>query len=86
MCKCITAHARPYIYHLVRASPRHLGKEHTVSDKRERGGSEKRQKTLLRAVRFSPDEDEIIRKKAEDARLTVSAYIRSAALNKRVHS
>ncbi|MGK7442602.1 plasmid mobilization protein [Salmonella enterica] len=28
----------------------------------------------------------IIRKKAEDARLTVSAYIRSAALNKRVHS
>ncbi len=65
---------------------RHPGKEHTVSDKRERSGSEKRQKTLLRAVRFSPDEDEIIRKKAEDARLTVSAYIRSAALNKRVHS
>lgn len=63
MCKCITAHARPYIYHLVRASPRHPGKEHTVSDKRERSGSEKRQKTILRAVRFSPDEDEIIRKK-----------------------
>ncbi|EBR9812340.1 nikA protein, partial [Salmonella enterica subsp. enterica serovar Teshie] len=29
-----------------------------MSDKRERSGSEKRQKTLLRAVRFSPDEDE----------------------------
>ncbi|EAX4767740.1 nikA protein [Salmonella enterica subsp. enterica serovar Isangi] len=57
-----------------------------MSDKRERSGSEKRQKTLLRAVRFSPDEDEIIRKKAEDAGLTVSAYIRSAALNKRVNS
>ncbi|ELE5519552.1 nikA protein, partial [Salmonella enterica] len=38
-----------------------------MSDKRERSGSERRQKTLLRAVRFSPDEDEIIRKKAEDA-------------------
>ncbi|EJH8054711.1 nikA protein [Salmonella enterica] len=57
-----------------------------MSDKRERSGSEKRQKTLLRAVRFSPDEDEVIRKKAEDAGLTVSAYIRSAALNKRVNS
>lgn len=61
-------------------------KELTVSDKRQRSGSERRQKTILRAVRFSPDEDETICKNAEDSGLTVSAYIRNAALNKRINS
>ncbi|WP_425322350.1 plasmid mobilization protein, partial [Escherichia coli] len=79
MCNCITAHARLYNCLLVRASPRHPSKELTVSDKRQRSGSERRQKTILRAVRFSPDEDETICKNAEDSGLTVSAYIRNAA-------
>lgn len=86
MCNCITAHARLYNCLLVRASPRHPSKELTVSDKRQRSGSERRQKTILRAVRFSPDEDETICKNAEDSGLTVSAYIRNAALNKRINS
>ncbi|MGS9159879.1 plasmid mobilization protein, partial [Salmonella enterica subsp. enterica serovar Infantis] len=60
-------------------SPRHTCKEHSVSDNRERCGCDKRQKTLIRAVGFSPDEYEIIIKKAEDATLTVSDYIRIAA-------
>ncbi|EPD5918416.1 plasmid mobilization protein MobA [Escherichia coli] len=57
-----------------------------MSDKRQRSGNERRQKTILRAVRFSPDEDETICKNAEDSGLTVSAYIRNAALNKRINS
>ncbi|EMC5966226.1 nikA protein, partial [Escherichia coli] len=40
-----------------------------MSDKRQRSGSERRQKTILRAVRFSPDEDETICKNAEDSGL-----------------
>lgn len=86
MCNCITAHAHLYNYPLVRASPRHPGKEPNVSDKRIRSGSEKRQRTVLRAIRFSPEEDELIGEKAEKSGLPVSAFIRNAALNKRVNA
>ncbi|EBD3559688.1 TPA: IncI1-type relaxosome accessory protein NikA [Escherichia coli] len=57
-----------------------------MSDSAVRKKSEVRQKTVVRTLRFSPVEDEIIRKKAEDSGLTVSAYIRNAALNKRINS
>lgn len=57
-----------------------------MSDKRIRSGSERRQRTVLRAVRFSPDEDEIILEKAKKAGLSVSAFIRSSALNKKVNA
>lgn len=52
-----------------------------MSDSAVRKKSEVRQKTVVRTLRFSPVEDETIRKKAEDSGLTVSAYIRNAALN-----
>lgn len=61
-------------------------KEPEVSDSAVRKKSEVRQKTVVRTLRFSPVEDETIRKKAEDSGLTVSAYIRNAALNKRINS
>ncbi|MDR8305456.1 nikA protein, partial [Acinetobacter baumannii] len=54
-----------------------------MSDRAVRKKSEVRQKTVVRTLRFSPVEAEPIRKKAEDSGLTVSAYIRNAALNKR---
>ncbi|EBR8575319.1 nikA protein [Salmonella enterica subsp. enterica serovar Java] len=57
-----------------------------MSDKRIRSGSEKRQRTVLRAIRFSPEEDELIGEKAEKSGLSVSAFIRNAALNKRVNA
>ena len=58
-----------------------------MSDSAVRKKSEVRQKTVVRTLRFSPVEDETIRKKkAEDSGLTVSAYIRNAALNKRINS
>ena len=57
-----------------------------MSDSGVRKKSEVRQKTVVRTLRFSPAEDETIRKKAEDSGLTVSAYIRNAALNKRINS
>ncbi|HCQ3826254.1 TPA: IncI1-type relaxosome accessory protein NikA, partial [Escherichia coli] len=57
-----------------------------MSDSAVRKKSEVRQKTVVRTLRFSPVEDEIIRKKADDSGLTVSAYIRNAALNKRINS
>ncbi|EEW2260150.1 TPA: IncI1-type relaxosome accessory protein NikA [Escherichia coli] len=57
-----------------------------MSDSVVRKKSEVRQKTVVRTLRFSPVEDEAIRKKAEDSGLTVSAYIRNAALNKRINS
>ncbi len=57
-----------------------------MSDSAVRKKSEVRQKTVVRTLRFSPVEDETIRKKAEDSGRTVSAYIRNAALNKRINS
>ena len=50
-----------------------------MSDSAVRKKSEVRQKTVVRTLRFSPVE-------AEDSGLTVSAYIRNAALNKRINS
>ncbi|OHG19247.1 nikA protein [Salmonella enterica subsp. diarizonae serovar 60:r:e,n,x,z15] len=57
-----------------------------MSDKQKKKKSEVRQRTTVRTLRFSPEENENIREKAEYAGLTVSAYIRNAALNKRVNA
>ncbi|KGM62751.1 relaxosome component [Escherichia coli] len=86
MCNRITAHARLYDYHLVRALPRHPGKEQTMSEKKNRNGSEKRQKNVLIAVRFSPEEAEIVKEKAEKNGLTVSTLIRKTVLGKQINA
>lgn len=39
-----------------------------MSEKKTRSGSEKRQKNVLIAVRFSPEEAEIVKEKAEKKR------------------
>ncbi|TMW23827.1 nikA protein, partial [Salmonella enterica subsp. enterica serovar Kentucky] len=57
-----------------------------MSDSAVRKKSEVRQKTVVRTLRFSPVEDEPIRPTAADSGLTVSDYIRNAALNKRINS
>lgn len=57
-----------------------------MSDKQTKKKSEVRQKTVMRTLRFSPAEDENIRIMAEKAGLSVSAFIRSAALNKKVNA
>lgn len=49
-----------------------------------RRGSEKRKKTVVRTLRFTPDEDEIITRHAADAGLSVSAFVRNAALNRKM--
>ncbi len=86
MCNCNTVTRDTItitIWSWLRPTPR---KEPEVSDSGVRKKSEVRQKTVVRTLRFSPAEDETIRKKAEDSGLTVSAYIRNAALNKRINS
>lgn len=55
-----------------------------MSDRASRRGSEKRQKTVIRTLRFTPDEIEQIEKKAEETGQSVSAYIRDAAMNRKV--
>lgn len=56
-----------------------------MSEKKTRSGSEKRQKNVLIAVRFSPEEAEIVREKAESSGQTVSTFIRSSSLDKVVN-
>ncbi|EDT2962899.1 nikA protein [Salmonella enterica subsp. enterica] len=51
-----------------------------------RSGSEKRKKTVVRTLRFTPDEDEMITQQAADAGLSVSAFIRNAALKRKMVS
>lgn len=55
-----------------------------MSDRASRRGSEKRQKTVIRTLRFTPEEIEQIEKKAEETGQSVSAYIRDAAMNRKV--
>lgn len=55
-----------------------------MSDRASRRGSEKRQKTIIRTVRFTPDEIEQIEQQAEQAGQSVSAFIRNAAMNRKV--
>lgn len=55
-----------------------------MSDRASRRGSEKRQKTVIRTLRFTPDEIEEIEAKAEETGQSVSAYIRDAAMNRKV--
>lgn len=55
-----------------------------MSDRASRRGSEKRQKTVIRTLRFTPDEIEEIEQKAEETGQSVSAYIRDAAMNRKV--
>lgn len=55
-----------------------------MSDRASRRGSEKRQKTVIRTLRFTPDEIEEIEAKAEETGQSVSAYIRDAAMKRKV--
>lgn len=57
-----------------------------MSDRASRRGSEKRQKTVIKTLRFTPDEIEEIEQKAEAVGQSVSAYIRNAAMNRKVTS
>ncbi|MEQ9971346.1 plasmid mobilization protein MobA [Pectobacterium carotovorum] len=57
-----------------------------MSDKVSRRGTEKRQKTVIKTLRFTPEEIEKIEAGAADTGQTVSAYIRSAAMNRKVIS
>ncbi|EFE8494756.1 TPA: DUF6290 family protein, partial [Escherichia coli] len=56
-----------------------------MSEKKTRSGSEKRQKNVLIAVRFSPEEAEIVKEKAEKNGLTVSTLIRKTVLGKQIN-
>ncbi|NWJ78815.1 nikA protein [Enterobacter sp. SECR19-1250] len=55
-----------------------------MSDKVSRRGSDKRQKTVIKTVRFTPDENEKVEAQAELTGQSVSAFIRNAALNRKV--
>ncbi|MBP2199238.1 plasmid mobilization protein MobA [Pantoea cypripedii] len=55
-----------------------------MSDRASRRGSEKRQKTVIKTLRFTPDEIEDIETQATAAGQTVSAFIRNAALKRKV--
>ncbi|MFK8540411.1 plasmid mobilization protein, partial [Escherichia coli] len=77
MCICRTAHAQSDKCHLVRALPRHPGKEQTMSEKKTRTGSENRKRIVKFTARFTEDEAEIVREKAESSGQTVSTFIRS---------
>ncbi|QKN28477.1 nikA protein (plasmid) [Escherichia coli] len=57
-----------------------------MSEKKNRSGSEKRQKNVLIAVRFSPEEAEIVKEKAEKNGLTVSTLIRKTVLGKQINA
>ncbi|EPT5512667.1 plasmid mobilization protein, partial [Escherichia coli] len=76
MWECRTARAHSDIPHLVRALPRHPGKEQTMSEKKTRTGSENRKRIVKFTARFTEDEAEIVREKAESSGQTVSTFIR----------
>lgn len=57
-----------------------------MSEKKTRSGSEKRQKNVLIAVRFLPEEAEIVKEKAEKNGLTVSTLIRKTVLGKQINA
>ena len=57
-----------------------------MSDKASRRGSDKRQKTVIKTLRFTPDEIEEIEQKAKAVGQSVSAYIRNAAMNRKMIS
>lgn len=55
-----------------------------MSDRASRRGSEKRQKTVIKTLRFTPDEIEQIEREAGQAGQSVLAFIRNAAMNRNV--
>jgi len=55
-----------------------------MSERASRRGSEKRQKTVIKTLRFTPEEIEEIEQEAEQAGQSVSAFIRNAAMNRKV--
>jgi len=57
-----------------------------MSDVVKRSGSDKRQKTVLKTLRFTPEEAETLERRAKDAGMSFSAYLRSTALNRKVVS
>lgn len=48
--------------------------------------SEQRKRTIVRPVRLTKEEDEVIKAKARDGGLTVSGFLRAAALGRKVRS
>lgn len=57
-----------------------------MSDVVKRSGSDKRQKTVLKTLRFTPEEAEALERRAKEAGMSFSAYLRSTALNRKVVS
>lgn len=57
-----------------------------MSDVIKRKGSDKRQKTVLKTLRFTPEEADILAEKASEAGMSFSAYLRGAALNRKMVS
>lgn len=57
-----------------------------MSDVVKRNGSDKRQKTVLKTLRFTPEEAEMLERRAKEAGMSFSAYLRSTALNRKVVS
>lgn len=51
-----------------------------------RRGSEVRQRTVVRPVRLTPDEDALIQERAKDSGVPVSEFFRSAALGRKTRS
>ncbi|TDQ37766.1 plasmid mobilization protein MobA [Tepidicella xavieri] len=48
--------------------------------------SEQRKRTIVRPVRLTKEEDEVIQAKARDGGMTVSGFLRAAALGRKVRS
>ncbi|KDU33389.1 plasmid mobilization protein MobA [Escherichia coli] len=57
-----------------------------MSEKKTRSGSEKRQKNVKFTARFTEDEAEIVREKAEKNGQTVSTFIRKTVLGKQINA
>ena len=57
-----------------------------MSERVSRRGSEKRQKTVIKTLRFTPEEIEKIETEAEATGQSVSSYIRNAAMQRKVIS
>ncbi|HAH2951508.1 TPA: nikA protein, partial [Escherichia coli] len=56
-----------------------------MSEKKTRTGSENRKRIVKFTARFTEDEAEIVREKAESSGQTVSTFIRSSSLDKVVN-
>lgn len=74
------------MYTFMSSCQRDEWKEQTMSEKKNRSGSEKRQNKVIIAARVPPEEAEFIREKARLHGLTVSTLIRKSVLEKQINA